>query len=158
MKLGGCPGYNSGMPHKNMDLMNLRRKRVYIHKQLRKLEPQVAQLHAKLTETEAAIRTIAPELPLAGRHRKPNPVFARGEFTRFVLAVLREANGPMSMRAICTRMLAMKGLDLPERWTREHTAHRLSCALAVMRGRGLVVLEGWGGSARWKVTSKQAVS
>lgn len=93
----------------NIELTNLKRCRVYTHKQIDKLQPHLDRLNAKLAEVEARIQEIAPELRLSPRRYKRNQIFARGEFTRMVLAVLRGANGPISMRVIAMQMLARKG-------------------------------------------------
>ena len=58
------------------DLANLRRKRLYIHKQLNSYEPLVARLRAALAETDAAIQTECPDPNLLprfhkGRHKRP---------------------------------------------------------------------------------------
>ena len=76
---------------------------------LDRLEPQVKVYRAKLARIEAGIRELAPELPVAGRFRKPNPHFARGELTRLALAVLREAGEPMRNRDIAAECLRRKG-------------------------------------------------
>lgn len=122
----------------NVELANLKRCRIYTHKQIDKLQPRLDKLNANLAEVEARIQEIAPELRLSPRRYKPNPIFARGEFTRMVLEVLRDANGPMSMRAIAIQMLARKGHTMPDRETRERTFYRASTTLSVLRGRGQI--------------------
>jgi hypothetical protein len=133
------------------DLRNLRRVRVYTHKQIDRLQPQLDRLKAKLAEVEDQIRAIAPELQLPPRRYKPNPVFARGEFTRTLYAVLREAGEPLPMRTIAIRMLALKGLDMPEKAIRKRTFYRASTTLSVLHGQGRVVMTGNKRDARWKL-------
>lgn len=43
---------------------------------------------------------MAPEIDLSLRFRKSNPIFARGEMSRYVLDVLWEAEKPLLMRQI----------------------------------------------------------
>ncbi len=102
-------------------LANLRRKRLYIHKQLNRLEPAVARLRASLIETEAAIQAAAPDLNLPPRFHKPNPHFARGELPRIVREIMWEAGGPISVRTISLAALARKGITLPGPGTMRHT-------------------------------------
>jgi hypothetical protein len=128
----------------NTELANLRRQRVYTHKQLDRYEPLVARLRAKLAETEAAIQAIAPELPLPRRRHLPNPIFARGELSRMALAVLREAGEPLPIRVIAVRMLAMKGVTLPGPTLRNDVRKRLRIAFAAMDKRGMTVRVGDG--------------
>jgi hypothetical protein len=78
---------------------------VTVHGHIARLEPLLAGYVAKLAEIEAEIQELAPELWLNPRRYKPDPVFARGELTRFALTVLRarphigaRTEGPPSMR------------------------------------------------------------
>ncbi len=98
----------------------------------------MAGYQAKLAGIEAAIYAIAPELDLPLRFRKPNPIFARGEFSRFILDVLREAERPLSMREVAARMLQRKGVVVIDASLREYIYHRLSCQLSVLNKRGLI--------------------
>jgi hypothetical protein len=131
------------------DLRNLRRVRVYTHKQIDRLEPQLDRLKARLAEVEAEIQAIAPELMLPPRRHKPNPIFPRGEFTRTLYAVLREAGEPLPMTVIAIRMLSLKGLDMPEKAVREATFYRASTTLSVLHGQGRVVMTGNKRDAKW---------
>jgi hypothetical protein len=84
-------------------------------------------------------------LPL--RFRKPNPIFARGEMSRLVLDVLREAERPLTMREVAARMLDRKGVVVIDASLREYICHRVSCQLSVMHKRGLIemvsVMDRW---------------
>ena len=135
----------------NTELANLKRCRIYTHKQIDKLQPHLDRLNARLAEVEVRIQEIAPELRLSPRRYKRNPIFARGEFTRMVLEVLREANGPMSMRAIAMQMLARKGHTMPDRETRERTFYRASTTLSVLHGRGTVKKRGTWNKFTWEL-------
>ena len=133
------------------ELANLKRIRIYTHKQIDKLQPQLDRLNTRLAEVEARIQEIAPELRLSPRRYKPNPIFARGEFTRMALEVLRDANGPMSMRAIAIQTLVRKGHTMPDRETRERTFYRASTTLSVLHGRGIVEMQGRCRVFTWKL-------
>jgi hypothetical protein len=122
------------------ELANLRRVRIYTQRQLAKWEPILADLRAKLEATEAAIQAIAPELKLTARFHRPNPIFPKGEMTRMTLDVLREAGEPLRSREIVLRLLAAKGITMPEPRLRKRTQHSLSAALSVLKSRGMVVL------------------
>jgi hypothetical protein len=94
-------------------LANLRRKRVYIHKQLNRYEPLVARLRASLAETEAAIQAVAPDFNFSPRCHGPNPHFACGELPRIFREIMWEAGGPISVRTISLAALARKGVTPP---------------------------------------------
>ena len=119
-------------------LASLRRKRIYVHKQLDRLEPAITRLRASLAETEAAIQAIAPELNLPPRRYAPNPYFARGELPRLTLSIMREAGEPLGVREIAVRALATKGMTLPDRRAMKLTRLRLHQAFIKFRERGMV--------------------
>ena len=106
-------------------LGNLRRKRLYIHRQLDRLEPAVERLRASLLETNAAIQAVAPELMLPPRRHKPNPIFGIGELPRMVRVIMREAGGPVSTRCIGVAALARKGVKTPGPGTMKRTRTRI---------------------------------
>ena len=141
------------MSNARTDLEKLRRTRSQIHRQLDKLEPLLAGYRAKLAEVEAGIRAIAPELDIPKRFREPNPVFARGELPRVAMAVLRGAEGPLPIRVIAVRVLAAKGIALPDPTLRRRTRHRLRIILAAWDRRGVTVRIGEGNRARRGLTS-----
>ena len=94
-------------------MANLRRKRVYIHKQLNRYEPLVERLRASLAETEAAIQAVAPDFNFPPRHRRPNPHFKRGELPRVIREIMWETEGPVAIRVIALAALARKGIMTP---------------------------------------------
>jgi hypothetical protein len=104
---------------------NLRRKRLYIPKQLNRWEPLVARLMASLAETDAAIQAECPDLNLPPRFHKPNRVFAVGELPRLVREIMREADEPIAVRDIAVRALARKGVTLPGPGTMKRTRTRI---------------------------------
>jgi hypothetical protein len=129
-------------------LAKLRAKRRRICAQLRKLEPLLAGYHAKLAEVEAAILALDPQLWLPPRTYKTNGVFARGEFPRLALAIMREEGVPLPVAVITRRMLAAKGIDLPDRRTFKLTKNRLHNALLALDARGVTMKVGRGNATR----------
>ena len=131
------------------EITKLRRARIRCHKSLKQTEALLAGYQAKLAGIEAAIYAIAPEMDLPLRFRKANPIFARGEFSRFILDVLREAERPLTMREVAARILERKGVMVIDASLREYICHRLSCQLSVLGKRGLIrmvsVMDQW----RW---------
>lgn len=119
------------------NLINLRRKRLYIHKKLDQLEPAVARLRASLEETNAAIQALDPQLMLPPRRHKPNPIFGIGELPRLVREVMREAGGPVSTRYIAVAALARKDVTAPGPGTMKRTRTRIG-QLFVAWGPGKV--------------------
>jgi hypothetical protein len=97
------------------NLATLRRRRLYIHRQLDRYEPLVARLRESLAECEAAMQAIDPRLFLPPRRYAANPYFARGELPRLALRIMREAGKPVSVREIALAALASKGVRYPDR-------------------------------------------
>jgi hypothetical protein len=117
----------------------LRRKRVRVRQAILSLKTQLAGYHAKLADLQAQIDAISPELDLPQRPRKWHSVFGHGEWTRLVLTVLREAGEPLSIQGIVVRMLAMKGITLPDPTLQKDVRKRLRIAFAAMDKRGVTV-------------------
>jgi hypothetical protein len=123
-------------------LGKLRRARSRAHLALKQAEAQVSAYQAKLADLEARIQAIAPELQLPARHREPNPIFSRGELPRLALGIMREEGHPLPVVVITCRMLAAKGVTLPDRRTFKRTKNRLHNALLALDRRG-VTRGGW---------------
>jgi hypothetical protein len=134
------------------DLTKLRRARSRCHLKLKQAEALVAGYQAKLTDLEARIRAIAPELELQGRFRKPNPIFARGELPRLALEVMREEGKPLPVAVIVRRMLAAKGVTLPGPGTVKRTKTKLHNALIALDRRGVTMKVGSGRATRRGLT------
>ena len=134
------------------EITKLRRARIRCHKSLKQTEALLTGYQAKLAAIEAAIYAIAPELDLPLRFRKPNPIFARGEFSRFILDVLREAERPSTMREIAARMLERKGVVVIDASLREYICHRLSCQLSVLGKWGMIQMVGVMDQWQWTIS------
>lgn len=134
------------MPEK--PLTKLRRARRCVVANLRRLEPLVAGYQAKLARLDAQIQELDPRLPLPPRHYKPNPVFARGELPRLVMAILREAKAPLPVGVIAVRALAMKGVERPGPGPRKLIRVRVSNLFWVWDRRGVTRKVGAGNGTR----------
>jgi hypothetical protein len=130
------------------ELTKLRRARIRCHKKLKQAEALVAGYQAKLADLEARIHAIAPELKLQGRHRKPNPIFTRGELPRLALAIMREEGQPLLVSVIVRRMLAAKDVTLPDPGTIKRTKNKLHNALIALDRRGVTMKVGRGRATR----------
>src|ERR1700722_12863650 len=123
------------MPEKEQT--RLRRHRRGVVAQLRKLEPLVAGYQAKLARIDARLRELDPDLFIAPRHYKPNPVFKRQELPRLAMAIMREEGKPLPVGVIAVRALARKGIDKPGPGLRKTTRVRLQNVFWKWDARGL---------------------
>jgi len=130
------------------DLPTLRRKRRRIHAQLDKLEPLLAGYRAKLSDINAAIHALDPQLWMPPRRYAVNPVFARQELPRLALSILREADGPLAVRDIARSALASKGVRFPDRRTLKLTRVRLQQFLGKLDRKGVTRKVGSGNGTR----------
>jgi hypothetical protein len=73
------------------------------------------------------------------RRRVANPVFQRGELTRFALDILREAGEPLPVATIAIRALARKGVALPDPKLRRYTRNKVQAALGALDKRGVTM-------------------
>ncbi len=139
------------MPH--TQLGNLRRARSRVHMRIDQHERMLQGYRDKLASLEAEIHAIAPELALQPARRRSNPVFARGELTRFALDVLREEGAALPIRVIAVRVLAIKGHLLPEPRLRRTVRHRLRQMFVALDKRGVTVKVGDGNEAARAIAS-----
>jgi len=97
----------------------LRAKRAEISGHVADLERKLARHRAALANIDATIRLYAPELdpdsiPPKRTYRRTR-YFAKGELSRRVVGVLRQANGkPMTAAAITSAIVADKGFPVGE--------------------------------------------
>jgi hypothetical protein len=130
------------------DLTKLRRARSRCHLKLKQAEAMIAGYQAKLADLEARIQAISPELQLPARHRERNAIFSRGELPRLALGIMREEGRPLPVAVITRRMLAAKGVTLPDRRTFKLTKNRLQNALLALDRRGVTMKVGRGNATR----------
>lgn len=125
-----------------------RRARSRCHLKLKQAEALVEGYRTKLADLEGRIQAIAPELRLPPRFYKPNPIFARGDIPPLALAIMREEGKPLPVAVIVRRMLAAKGMTLPDRGTFKLTKNRLHNVLLALDKRGVTVKVGAGKATR----------
>ena len=130
------------------EVSRLRRQRRRIHAQLAKLEPLIEGYRAKLARVEGRILELDPQLWLPPRRYQPNPVFRRNELPRLAIDVLRQADGPLPVRVIAARCLAVKGVTVPDRRMMKLTRVRLQQILWKLDARGVTVKVGRGNGTR----------
>jgi hypothetical protein len=105
------------------------------------LRARLAQIGTDLGHLDAVIRQFDPECDLAAirpkRSRGPDAA-RRGERSRALLAVLREAEAPLAAAEIVRRMLARDGQDAADRKLARAFTKRVATALARQEKRGAV--------------------
>jgi hypothetical protein len=91
-------------------------KRAELAGELIQIQKRLIQIRADLDSLDGAIRVFDPSLvPSAIRpriKRKPHATFRHREFSRTVLAILRRAGSPMTVREIVTQLATDYRMDM----------------------------------------------
>ncbi len=132
----------------------LRAKRAEISGHVHDLERKLARHRANLANIDATIRLFAPELnpdsiPPKRTYRRTR-YFAKGELSRRILSVLREASGkPTSTAAIASAVLAGKGFPVGEGALSEAVTDMVLTVLRRLTKRETVAKSGTSRNAQW---------
>ena len=128
----------------------LRKKRAEIFGQIISLEKEVQQRRVDLKHVDATLRLFVPGyLKRSGR-----PVWLRrGECSRLVLDVLRDADAPLTTQEILEQLLKTKRASGVDAKAREALHKTLLAALNSGKSKGLVERTdtGRGAAARWRL-------
>jgi hypothetical protein len=136
-------------------LAGLTKRRAEMAGEAAALRARLAAIAADTGHLDAVIRQFNPDYDLASirpkRPRGPN-VAGRGEMSRFVLGVLREATEPVPTPAIAARLMAERGMDGQDRKLVRNVAKRVAMALRHQERQGTVRAEqGVGRVVLWAV-------
>ena len=144
------------MEHEHV-INGLIRRRQEIADALELAQGTVRRLVLDIDAVDATIRLFQPDAELGTVRVRPTPrrhQAFRGESSRIIMTLLREAGGPMSTRDILLRVMALRGLNAADRPMHEAMRHRVSASLRGLRERGKVQSEGKAGAGvRWWLVS-----
>jgi hypothetical protein len=126
-------------------IAGLTAKRAELDVALRRLETQAAAIRADRATLDAAIRVFDPA-------RKPPRVKAarEGRTSRLILGALRDAQAPMTVRAIAERIAGQRGVSPADRAAMEALVHNVRNTTARHAGKALV-REERDGVVYWRV-------
>lgn len=132
----------------------LRRKRQEIAADLDLAQGQVRQLVLDVDALDVVLRLFQPGLdPAVAARVRPTPrrhTAFRGESSRMILDMPREAPAPMATRDIVARVIELRGLNAADREMAETMRQRVASSLRGLRQRGTVTSsEGRGANVRW---------
>ncbi len=116
--------------------------------------PRLAQIGVDVGHIDAVIRQFDPYYDLASiRPKRPRgpDVAGRGEMSRFILGVLREATEPVTTQEVTRRLMTERGQDIEDRRLVAQTVKRVGMALSRQKANGAVQSEqGPGQPVLWK--------
>lgn len=125
----------------DLTIQGLIRKRAELAGQVEAIHCQLSSLMAQLNAIDTSIQVFRPGIELADLPEKvpPAPFTAfRGEFQRFLLDQLRQADRPLTTFELAEAMMDRRGLDKGDRIVFTLIARRTGYALTKMRKAGKV--------------------
>lgn len=136
-------------------LSGLIRKRQEVAAELDAAQSRVRQLVMDIDAVDATIRLFQPDINLDAVKVRPTPrrhEAHRGDTSRLILSLLREAGEPLSHREITQRVMTARGLNLADRALCQTLRDRVGASLRGMRERGTLASgEGSGPGVRWRL-------
>ena len=96
-----------------------------------KLHARLAQIATDLGHLDAVIRQFDPDYDLASirpKRLRMQDAAGRGDMSRFVLKVLREATEPVATHEVVRRLMAERGQDAGDRRLVKNTMKRVGMA------------------------------
>ncbi|MGB8843286.1 MAG: hypothetical protein WCC64_19700 [Aliidongia sp.] len=119
------------------------------HNELRRMVADLESLDATIIQFDPDYRveTIKPKA-----FRPPKDWAHRGDMTKFVLSILRQAAEPMTTRDIALEMLISRALDKSDQRLLQLMTKRVGVALRGQRGNGIVKCsQGTGQFMLWEI-------
>jgi hypothetical protein len=122
-------------------LAGLTKRRAEMTGEADTLHAKLAQIGIDLGHLDAVIRQFDPDYDLSSiRSKRPRgpDVARRGEMTRFVLGVLRDAAEPVPTSDIAARLMTERGMDGQDRKLVERITKRIVSTLRHQGQKGTV--------------------
>jgi hypothetical protein len=120
-------------------LAGLISRRAAMATELEQARDTMVVLAASLRRLDAAIRKAgATDIPAIRRQRLRLPNRERGPIVRPLLAILRTASEPISLRALTLRLMEQRGMDCADPRLYRNANHQVKMALAGQRRNGVV--------------------
>ena len=93
-------------------LAGLTKRRAKLTGEAETLRARLAQIATDVGHLDAVIRQFDPDYDLASiqpKRARPDDTAGRGEISRFILQVLREATAPVATHNVVRRLMAERG-------------------------------------------------
>jgi hypothetical protein len=137
-------------------MLGLTKRRAELTGKIEKTHDDLRQMLADLESLDATIVQFNPDFKVESikpkAFRPPKDWAHRGQMSRVVLSILRQAAEPMSSRDIALEMLVTRALDKSDQRLMRLMTKRVGVALRIQRDNGLVEAEqGTGQFVLWRV-------
>ncbi len=136
-------------------LAGLTKRRAELAGEADTLKARLAQIGTDVSHLDAVIRQFDPDYDLGSirpkRLREPD-ITGRGEMSRFILGVLREATEPVTTHEVVRRLMTERGQDVEDRRLVKLTMKRVGMAFSRQKALGTVrALQGAEPVTLWEV-------
>ena len=136
-------------------LAGLTKRRAELSSEAETLRSRLAQIATDVGHLNAVIRQFDPDYDLASirpKRARPDDASGRGEISRFILQVLREATEPVATHDVVRRLMTERGQDVNDRQLLRLTMKRVGMAFSRQKALGTVrAIQGAGAVTLWEV-------
>ena len=136
-------------------LSGLTKRRAELAGEAETLRSRLAQIATDVGHLDAMIRQFNPDYDLASiqpKRARPDDAAGRGEISRFILQVLREAPEPVVTHDVVRRLMTERGQDVEDRRLVKLTMKRVGMAFSRQKALGTVrAIQGPGPVTLWEV-------
>ncbi len=136
-------------------LAGLTRRRAELSGEAETLRSRLAQIATDVGHLDAVIRQFDPDYDLGSirpKRARPDDAAGRGEISRFVLQVLREAAEPVATHDVVRRLMTERGQDAEDRRLVKLTMKRVGMAFSRQKALGTVrAIQGAGPVTLWEI-------
>ena len=136
-------------------LSGLAKRRAELAGEADKLHARLAQIVTDTGHLDAVIRQFDPDYDLGSIRPKRSRVqdaAGRGDMSRFIMRVLREATKPVATHEVVRRLMTERGQDVEDRRLVKNTMKRVGMAFSRQKAAGTVrAIQGAGPVTLWEV-------
>lgn len=136
-------------------------KRADLFNEAERIRDRLAEIKNDVAAIDRVLASLgyAGDLDAAMPRQKRHVIFGRGELTRAILDVLRDAPAPMTTREIAKETLALDGTDARDRRLLSEHVKRVSKALRSLKTTGAALgAEASSGQKKWSRRTANTLS
>ena len=136
-------------------LSGLTKRRAELSGEAETLRARLTQIATDVGHLDAVIRQFDPDYDLGSirpKRARPEDAAGRGEISRFILQVLREATEPVATHEVARRLMGERGQDVNDRQLVRLSMKRVGVAFSRQKRLGTVrAIQGAGPVTLWEI-------
>ena len=138
-------------------LAGLAKRRAELAGEAETLRVRLPQIATDVGHLDAVIRQFDPDYDLASiqpKRARPDDAAGRGEISRFIMKVLREATEPVATHEMVRRLMTERGQNTEDRRLVKNPMKRVGMAFSRQKAAGTVrAIQGAGPVTLWEVAA-----